>query len=163
MYISLTRSQPWELDPREMPIKCVSDGTCVGCLMKSPAGTQRAEAQPSHTEGATYTQMQRAPRKQLRVLGPTPGRPEASGASLGQAGEFPHHPWSLLGDLQKYHKPKDGEGCLVKSNSYHRLQQVHLEVYTSQSTANRDFPGGLVDKTPRSQCRGPRFHPWSGN
>ena len=26
-----------------------------------------------------------------------------------------------------------------------------------------DFPGGPVAKTPRSQCRGPRFHPWSGN
>ena len=27
----------------------------------------------------------------------------------------------------------------------------------------RDFPGGPVGKTPRSQCRGPRFDPWSGN
>ena len=26
-----------------------------------------------------------------------------------------------------------------------------------------DFPGGTVDKTPRSQCRGPGFDPWSGN
>jgi len=26
-----------------------------------------------------------------------------------------------------------------------------------------DFPGGPVDKTPGSQCRRPRFHPWSGN
>ena len=26
-----------------------------------------------------------------------------------------------------------------------------------------DFPGGPVDKTPRSQCRGPRFDPWSGS
>ena len=26
-----------------------------------------------------------------------------------------------------------------------------------------DFPGGPVAKTPQSQCRGPRFHPWSGN
>ena len=25
------------------------------------------------------------------------------------------------------------------------------------------FPGGLVAKTPRSQGRGPRFDPWSGN
>lgn len=28
---------------------------------------------------------------------------------------------------------------------------------------NRDFPGGLVGKTPCSQCKGSRFHPWSGN
>ena len=27
----------------------------------------------------------------------------------------------------------------------------------------RDFPGGPVAKTPCSQCRGPRFDPWSGN
>ena len=26
-----------------------------------------------------------------------------------------------------------------------------------------DLPGGPVAKTPRSQCRSPRFHPWSGN
>ena len=27
----------------------------------------------------------------------------------------------------------------------------------------RDFPGGSVVKTPRSQCRGPGFDPWPGN
>ena len=27
----------------------------------------------------------------------------------------------------------------------------------------RDFPGGAVDKTLCSQCRGPGFNPWSGN
>ena len=26
-----------------------------------------------------------------------------------------------------------------------------------------DFPGDPVVKTPRSQCKGHRFHPWSGN
>ena len=26
-----------------------------------------------------------------------------------------------------------------------------------------DFPGGLLAKTLSSQCRGPRFHSWSGN
>ena len=26
-----------------------------------------------------------------------------------------------------------------------------------------DFPGGPVAKTPRFQCRVPRFNPWSGN
>ena len=28
---------------------------------------------------------------------------------------------------------------------------------------NRDFPGGPVAKILCSQCRGPRFDPWSGN
>ena len=28
---------------------------------------------------------------------------------------------------------------------------------------HQDFPGGTVVKTLRSQCRGPRFDPWSGN
>ena len=28
---------------------------------------------------------------------------------------------------------------------------------------DRDFPGGAVAKTLNSQCRGPGFHPWSGN
>ena len=32
-----------------------------------------------------------------------------------------------------------------------------------KSDAGRDFPGGPVAKTPCSQCRGPRFDPWSGN
>ena len=26
-----------------------------------------------------------------------------------------------------------------------------------------DFPGGPMAKTPSSQCRGPKFDPWSGN
>ena len=30
-------------------------------------------------------------------------------------------------------------------------------------TNQRGFPGGPVDKTPHSQCRGSRFHPWSRN
>ena len=32
-----------------------------------------------------------------------------------------------------------------------------------KSQEERDFPGGAVDKTPHSQCRGPGFNPWSGN
>ena len=31
------------------------------------------------------------------------------------------------------------------------------------SSAMGDFPGSPVAKTPWSQCRGPRFDPWSGN
>ena len=50
---------------------------------------------------------------------------------------------------------------------------VHLKLTQHKSTllhftsilkkAYRDFPGGTMVKTPRSQCRGPRFDPWSGN
>ena len=29
--------------------------------------------------------------------------------------------------------------------------------------ASEDFPGGPVAKILSSQCRGPRFNPWSGN
>ena len=29
--------------------------------------------------------------------------------------------------------------------------------------SRKDFPGGPVAKTPCSQCREPRFNPWSGN
>ena len=32
-----------------------------------------------------------------------------------------------------------------------------------QDDGSRDFPGGAVVKTLRSQCRGPGFDPWSGN
>ena len=31
-----------------------------------------------------------------------------------------------------------------------------------RSIADWGFPGGLVAKAPRSQCREPGFHPWSG-
>ena len=33
----------------------------------------------------------------------------------------------------------------------------------SRSASQGDFPGGPVAKTPGSQCRAPRFDPWSGN
>ena len=37
------------------------------------------------------------------------------------------------------------------------------EVYMSIKKKYGDFPGGPVAKVPSSQCRGPRFNPWSGN
>ena len=35
--------------------------------------------------------------------------------------------------------------------------------YMHEECTPRDFPRGPVVKTLRSQCRGPRFNPWSGN
>ena len=44
---------------------------------------------------------------------------------------------------------------------------VHRRINIIQTDQIRlqegDFPGGPVAKTLRSHCRGPRFHPWSGN
>ena len=34
---------------------------------------------------------------------------------------------------------------------------------SSLRCAEKDFPGGTVAKTLPSHCRGPGFHPWSGN
>ena len=43
------------------------------------------------------------------------------------------------------------------------VQQKKKRVYVCVETESRDFPGGPVDKTPHSLCRGPEFHRWSGN
>jgi len=44
------------------------------------------------------------------------------------------------------------------------ISQIHKEfIQTSKKQTTRDFPGGPVARTPRSQCRGPRLDPWSGN
>ena len=44
-------------------------------------------------------------------------------------------------------------------------QQTEYRGYVPQHNKGhlRDFPGGPVVKTPRSQCREPGFNPWSGN
>ena len=35
--------------------------------------------------------------------------------------------------------------------------------FAFENRSLKDFSGGSVAKTPRSQCRGPWFNPWSGN
>ena len=45
----------------------------------------------------------------------------------------------------------------------HSGQVAPLSLTILRRTQPRDFPGGPVAKTPRSQCRGPGFDPWSGN
>ena len=49
------------------------------------------------------------------------------------------------------------EGNLIYSKS------TGLNVNLIQKHPCRDFPGGPLVKNPHSQCRGPRFNPWSGN
>ena len=62
---------------------------------------------------------------------------------------LPSEPLEFLGNLQ-----------LVRN----MLETTHREekVFSSR-VMSRDFPGGPVAKTLHSQCRGPRFDPWSGN
>ena len=43
---------------------------------------------------------------------------------------------------------------------------MEMLLFLVQKSNSRDFPGGPVAKTgpmQGSQCRGPRFDPWSGN
>ena len=49
------------------------------------------------------------------------------------------------------------------SGQQNRLLQANLSAFHASEPNPRDFPGGPVAKTPHSQFRGPRFHPWSGN
>ena len=52
------------------------------------------------------------------------------------------------------------EGLLVETGCccFGKYQIEIFDIWGNKST-----PGGAVDKTLRSRCRGPRFHPWSGN
>jgi len=39
----------------------------------------------------------------------------------------------------------------------------HTAAVTISKVPDEDSPGGPGAMTPGSQCRGPRFHPWTGN
>ena len=43
-----------------------------------------------------------------------------------------------------------------------QINKIFLKIKLNEMK-NLDFPGGPVDKTPCSQCRGPGFNPWLGN
>ena len=65
-------------------------------------------------------------------------------------------------------KRKGGEGC--QTGQSEKLSCNADPTIASSSGAEkpfrtelRDFPGGPVVNIPQSQCRGPRFDPWSGN
>ena len=44
-----------------------------------------------------------------------------------------------------------------------RSQARRLPSFKASGVVFVDFPGGPVAKTTHSQCRRPRFDPWSGN
>ena len=50
----------------------------------------------------------------------------------------------------------------TKLNPIHKKEHENLELMRNNQPT-RDFPGCPVAKTPGFQCRGLRFHPWSGN
>ena len=48
-------------------------------------------------------------------------------------------------------------------NWHFSKEEMQIDGQQADEKMLRDFPGDAVDETPRSQCRGPRFDPWSEN
>ena len=46
---------------------------------------------------------------------------------------------------------------------YERLNIYPIDIKGPSKRLSREFPGGLVVRTPRFHCQGPGFDPWSGN
>ena len=59
---------------------------------------------------------------------------------------------------------KDAQKCIIISHTTPPSDSwPHRILEWPSKGATGDLPGGPVAKTQRSQCRGPRFDPWSGN
>ena len=58
-------------------------------------------------------------------------------------------------------KPREGFLTIRGPHSQGSHSHPHCEQW--HRDAFRGFPGGPGAKSPYSQCRGPRFDPWSGN
>ena len=74
----------------------------------------------------------------------------------------------LCGDLNEKEVPKEGlcisDVCIAGSLCCTAETNTILQSnYTSIKSNLRDFCGGSVAKTPKCQCMGPGFDPWSGN
>ena len=54
------------------------------------------------------------------------------------------------------------EQTLNLAKAYLCIYSVKRPIHAYKET-EMDFPSGPVAKTTHSQCRGPRFDPWSGN
>ena len=52
---------------------------------------------------------------------------------------------------------------MVEGKSKGQGSTDNYENVSSESSELKEFPGGPGPETPRSQCRGPGFDPWSGN
>ena len=57
------------------------------------------------------------------------------------------------------------DGISLGGMNIHEQDRRQLEEETTDHVKDlcRDFPGHPVAKSPCSQCRGPRFNPWSRN
>ena len=98
----------------------------------------------------TFSHPQRNPNTQAKLRTPSSAHKQIVQAEVMsiakrlQSGDFPI-PESTVRHM------KQGNECQF------------LDLCTTKEGVVRDFPRGPVAKTPCSQCRGPRFHPWSGN
>ena len=80
----------------------------------------------------------------------------------------------LLNDktLNVFTMIRNREGCLFSPLPFNILLEVLAKAirqekekknHPDEEGISRDFPGGPVAKTSHSQCREPRFGPWSGS
>ena len=65
--------------------------------------------------------------------------------------------------LQIAEKRREAKGKGEKERYTHLNAEFQRIARRDKKAFFRDFPGGPVAKIQRSQCRGPRFIPWSGN
>ena len=53
--------------------------------------------------------------------------------------------------------------CIKWMTNKNLLYKKINKIQKKKNKNQRDFPGGTVDKTLCSHCKGPGFDPWSGN
>ena len=71
-------------------------------------------------------------------------------------------PWAKSFQDQSQKKVPVAEGKLSERKEDGRIPSIKGEESSKEEEVG-DFPGDAVDKTLRSQCRGPGFDSWSGN
>ena len=84
---------------------------------------------------------------------------------------FPPFPVTALSQTDGvYRQERDGSSLAAKLElatrnrpSEDANQKRVLKVAATTTAQSRDFPGGPAAETPRSQCKGPGFDPWSQN